>query len=346
MRILVVNNMAPFIRGGAEALADHLVANINSVRGVSAELLRVPFTWMPFDRIAEEILICRTLELVRVDRVIGLKFPAYLIPHNNKVLWILHQYRQAYDLYGTEHSHIPCDADGDICRRLVEKSDNECFSAVRGIYVNSAVTQERLQRYNGFTSLVLHPPLNDPHLFNDCGGSSYIFAGGRVNAGKRQHVLVEALRHCKTNVRLIIGGRPDTKGDADRLSSEIRKHGVEDRVELDLRFLEREQLAAYINNSIGCAYCPFDEDSFGYFTMEAFHAKKPIITLSDSGGLLEIVLNGQTGRVADPEPKQIAAVMDDLFAKPATSRAMGCAGYDLLLSKGLSWPNTLEKLLS
>ncbi len=29
--------------------------------------------------------------------MIGLKFPAYLIPHPDKVLWILHQHRQAYE---------------------------------------------------------------------------------------------------------------------------------------------------------------------------------------------------------------------------------------------------------
>ena len=41
------------------------------------------------------------------DRVIALKFPAYLVPHRQKVLWILHQYRQAYDLWDAGKSNIP-----------------------------------------------------------------------------------------------------------------------------------------------------------------------------------------------------------------------------------------------
>ena len=36
-----------------------------------------------------------------VDLVIGMKFPAYLVAHSRKVLWIMHQYRAAYNLWGT-----------------------------------------------------------------------------------------------------------------------------------------------------------------------------------------------------------------------------------------------------
>ena len=83
--------MAPFVRGGAEELASHLCARLNSTRGAIAEVLRVPFSWEPFERLADEIFLNRTLQLSNVDRVIGLKFPAYLVPHHTKVLWLLHQ---------------------------------------------------------------------------------------------------------------------------------------------------------------------------------------------------------------------------------------------------------------
>ena len=102
MRVLVLNNAAPFIRGGAEELADQLVARLNATSGIEAELLRVPFRSEPADRIVEQILLSQSLRLYNVDRVIGLKFPTYLIPHPTKILWLLHQFRQAYDLYESE----------------------------------------------------------------------------------------------------------------------------------------------------------------------------------------------------------------------------------------------------
>ena len=50
MNVLVLNNAAPFIRGGAEELAEHLVQRLNMTAGVEAELLRIPFRWEPADQ--------------------------------------------------------------------------------------------------------------------------------------------------------------------------------------------------------------------------------------------------------------------------------------------------------
>ena len=78
MKVLVVNNMAPFLKGGAEALADQLVRSLNATRGVQAELVRIPFKWEPAERLIEEILICRSMRLYDIDLMIGLKFPGIL----------------------------------------------------------------------------------------------------------------------------------------------------------------------------------------------------------------------------------------------------------------------------
>ncbi len=346
MKVLVVNNMTPFIRGGAEELADQLVANLRRTKGVSAELLRVPFSWEPYDRVIEEMMLCRMMELYWVDRVIALKFPAYLIPHGHKTLWLLHQYRQAYDLFDRGQSHIPDDPRGNVIRDLVRNADDACFRSVRGMFVNSTTTQDRLKRYNGFSSTILPPPLNDPEVFMNVSSGDYIFAGGRVNAGKRQHLLIEAMKLCRSGVRLIIGGPPDTPADAARLHEAASDAGLDGRVELDLGFLDRGKLAAYVNNALACAYLPMDEDSVGYVTMEAFHAEKPVITVSDAGGVLEIVNDGMTGLVVDPTPHALAEAMDRLFLEPRQTEKLGRAGRDLWDRKNITWPNTVERLLS
>lgn len=54
MKVLVVNNAAPFIRGGAEELADRLVRELNATSGIEAELLRIPFRWEPAECIADQ----------------------------------------------------------------------------------------------------------------------------------------------------------------------------------------------------------------------------------------------------------------------------------------------------
>jgi glycosyltransferase involved in cell wall biosynthesis len=338
--------MAPFVRGGAEELASHLCARLNSTPGVIAEVLRVPFSWEPFERLADEIFLNRTLQLSNVDRVIGLKFPAYLIPHHTKVLWVLHQYRQAYDLRDRGESNIPETPAGERIRELIRRADAEVFSGCRSIFTISKTTQERLKRYNGVAASVLMQPLNYPELFANCGDNGYLFAGGRINPGKRQHLLVEAMAETKSGARLIVAGPPDTPDDANRLQEMVRHLKLEDRVVLDLGYHPLAKIADYVNHARACAYLPVDEDSVAYVTMEAASASKPVITLTDSGGVLHLVLNGETGCVASPEAKSIAEAIDLLCSDAARSAQMGRAARRLWDSFEVTWPNTIEKLLS
>ncbi len=210
---------------------------------------------------------------------------------------------------------------------------SSCFRSVQGIFVNSGTTQDRLKHYNGFSSTILPPPLNDPEIFANISTGDYIFAGGRVNAGKRQHLLIEAMKLCRSGVRLIIGGPPDTPADAARLHEAAADARLDGRLELDLGFLERSKLAAYVNNALACAYLPIDEDSVGYVTMEAFQAEKPVITVSDAGGVLEIVNDGTTGLVVEPTPSALAEAMDRLCLERGRTEKLGRAGHDLWASK-------------
>jgi glycosyltransferase involved in cell wall biosynthesis len=346
LNVLILNNMAPFVRGGAEELASHLCAHLNSTPGVQAEVLRVPFSWEPFERLADEIFLNRTLQLSNADRVIGLKFPAYLIPHHNKVLWVLHQYRQAYDLRDRGQSNIPATAAGQKICELVRRADAEVFASCRSLFAQSKTIQDRLKRYNGVAAPVLMQPMNRPDLFSDCGDGGYIFAGGRVNAGKRQHLLVQAMAATKSGAKLIVAGPPDTPDDANRLQAIVRSFKLEDRVTLDFGYHPLTKIADYVNHARVCGSVPVDEDCLAYVTMEAASASKPIIALTDSGGILQLVLDGETGCVVSPDPKSIAEAIDLLFSDPARSARMGRAARKLLDSFELTWSNTIEKLLA
>lgn len=344
MKVLIVNNMAPFVWGGAEELAAHLEKNLIEA-GHQAEVLRIPFRWEPARGIPSQMLMVRGFEVANVDRVIALKFPAYLIRHPHKTLWLLHQYRQAYDLYDAGQTNLP---DGDAGRELqalIRNADNESFREARAIYTNSEVTRNRLRQYNGFEAQVLLPPLNDPELFIGAAPDSYIFAGGRVNGMKRQHLLLEALARTASNVRLIIGGPPDTPEDANRLGAMVEALGLADRVKLDLRFLPRAEYAAYINHAAAVAYLPYDEDSLGYVTMEAATAGKALISTTDSGGILALVRHKQTGWVAEPQAVSLAEAMAQVYADPRRTAAFGAAARELWTGMGVSWPKTVERLL-
>ena len=119
-----------------------------------------------------------------------------------------------------------------------------------------------------------------------------------------------------------------------------------DRVRLDLRFLPRRELADYIGRARAVAYVPFDEDSVGDVTMEAFQAAKPVVTTTDSGGLLEIVHEGRTGAVGAPTPQALAGAIARVMEDPARAAALGQAGREEWERLGITWPHVIEKLLA
>ena len=101
MRIVVAAPQVPFVRGGAELMAEDLVAALQA-RDHEAELVTVPFKWYPGTRVLDQAFLWRLVDLTEsdgrpIDRVIATKFPAYCVRHPNKVAWVLHQFRQAYD---------------------------------------------------------------------------------------------------------------------------------------------------------------------------------------------------------------------------------------------------------
>ncbi len=345
MKVLIVNNMAPFVWGGAEELAVHLQKNL-VIAGHQAEILRIPFQWEPAAKIPSQMLMVRAFELWNVDRVIALKFPAYLIRHPNKTLWLLHQYRQAYDLFDAGQTNIPQGESGQALRNLIKNADEEAFRESRQIFTNSEVTRQRLRKYNSeFDAEVLLPPLNDPELFTGGKSEGYIFSGGRINGMKRQHLLVEAMQFVTKNVKLVIAGPPDTVHDANRLRQLVEAKGLSDRIKLDLRFLDRSEIGRYVNGASACAYLPFDEDSLGYVAMEAAMAAKPVITASDSGGVLGLVRHDETGMVSAPDPQALAMAITAISANAAKAVELGAAAKSLWTSMRITWPNTVERLM-
>jgi len=91
---------------------------------------------------------------------------------------------------------------------------------------------------------------------------------------------------------------------------------------------------------------PEDEDSYGYPSLEAAHARKAVLTASDSGGVLELISDGHNGIVAPPDPRSLAQAMDRLYRDRALAARMGAANERRLAELRIDWPNVVDALTS
>lgn len=348
MRVLIATVQVPFIRGGAETHAEGLRDALLAA-GHEAEILGIPFKWYPPEKILDHILACRLLDVsevagTRVDRLIGLRFPAYLIPHPHKVLWILHQHRTAYELYDHALSDLVYYPNGSQVRDAIEQADRRLIPEARAVFANSQNVAQRLKRYCDIDSTPLYHPPPHAEKFYSSNAEDYLFFPSRLCIPKRQELALQALAVTRNPVRLCFAGISDHPDYTDKLQALARKLKVQKRVEWLGGISEDEKRVRYAS-ALGIVYPPIDED-YGYVTLEAMLASKPVITCRDSGGPLEFVLDRQTGMIAEPTPESLAAAFDFVWGNRNDAEAWGSAGRARYESLNLSWNNVIQKLLA
>jgi glycosyltransferase involved in cell wall biosynthesis len=187
--------------------------------------------------------------------------------------------------------------------------------------------------------------LGEPERFVPGPAEDYVFYPCRITGHKRQHLAVEAAAHLASDARVVIAGAADSPEQLRPLHETIARNGLQDRVQVISRWISEEEKADLISRSIGVLYIPFLEDSYGYVTLEAFQAHKPVITCSDSGGTLEIIEDGVNGLITEPDPVALAAAIDCLRLDPSEAAAMGEHGREILREMDISWDRVVTSLL-
>ncbi|MGH9967880.1 MAG: glycosyltransferase family 4 protein [Pyrinomonadaceae bacterium] len=343
--ILICTTQVPFTRGGAESHVEGL-RRACCEAGYEAEVVALPFKWYPPSEIMRGALSWRMVDLSEangkpVDLVIGMKFPAYVVAHQRKVLWIMHQYRAAYNLWGTPFDDLSTYPEGTRIREWIRHCDNRFLPEAKRIFANSKTVAKRLKHYNQIESEPLyHPPPRFEQLRTGDQGD-YFFYPSRLEPQKRQELLIEAMRFVRSQVRIVLaGGSRNLK----HYESLIKQHDVGDRVKLAGYVTQTEMVELYAN-ALGVCYLPFDED-YGYVTLEGMLSGKPVVVPNDGGGATEFVEHDHDGLIVAPEPRAIAESLDTLYLNRAQARQMGARGREKLLAINLSWKNVVERLVS
>jgi glycosyltransferase involved in cell wall biosynthesis len=348
MHVVIATVQVPFIYGGAEILAEGLLNALRS-EGHVAEIVALPFKWYPPERILDHMLASRLLDLSEsagtpIDRLIGLKFPAYLIPHPNKVLWLLHQLRTAYELWDHPLGDLIHYPNGPYIRDAVQQADRRFIAEAKEVFTISANVSQRLKGYCDIDSTPLYHPPQQAEQFYCAAAEDYFFFPSRLTPIKRQAMVLEALAYCHQPVRVRFAGTPDLAAYAKELKELARRLNVHHRVEWLGTVTEVEKRVHYAH-ATGVVFPPVDED-YGYVTLEAMLASKPVITCTDSGGPLEFVRQGETGLIVESTPQALAVAMDTLWEEREQAKTLGEAALAHFHSLGISWRKVVQELLT
>jgi glycosyltransferase involved in cell wall biosynthesis len=335
MRICICGAQVPFMRGGAELHQENLVEALTRA-GHETELVRLPTAW-DRARIFDAALAWRLVP-VDADLVIATNFPSYFVRHPHKRVWLFHQHRAAYDAADSPWSDFTLEPEALEAQRLLIQWDTVALEEAERRFTTSREVALRLERFNGIDGAPLYhpPPLHD--LLHDGPFGDYVFSPTRLAHNTRPDLLVDAIPHVASATRVVIAGRGTMRGS---LAARARSAGTAARLELP-GFVPDDELVALYAGALGVVYAPFEED-YGYVTLQAFLAGKPVITTPDSGGVLEWVEHGVTGLVTDGSPASLAAAIDQLATDPEAAARMGAEGKRR--ASALSWERVVAALL-
>jgi glycosyltransferase involved in cell wall biosynthesis len=342
MRLAVCAPQIPFERGGTEILSETLAEQLRS-RDHEVELIRIPFKWYPGHRPLREALLWRLVDLEDapgrpIDLVIATKFPSYAIRHPNKIVWLVHQFRQAYELDRGEFGQFSENALDRAAVRSIQRLDRTTLGEARQLFAISRNVADRLQRSTGLEAEVLLPPPQQLEYRASDGVGTFMLSVGRLDRAKRVDLLLEAAA-LDPSLRVVVAGEGPDRKRHEQLSAE---RGLDGRVTFAGRVAENELVDLYAD-CLAVFYAPVDED-LGLVPYEAFLSEKPVVTTRDAGGPLEVVVDRENGLVCEPAPAAVAEACAWLAANPEQARAWGRSGKRI--AERTSWDAVLDRLLA
>lgn len=301
--------------GGAERFFAGLRDALQAI-DLDVTLLHIPSNEAHFDAIKESYLRFYDLDLSAYDGVITSKAPSYVVRHPNHVCYLQHTMRVFYDMFEVEFGEGSEDLKKQ--RALVHALDTAALRAprTRKVFAIGEEVASRLRQYNGLDAEVIRHPTNLTGFRE--GAYRHLFMPGRLHRWKRVDLAIEAMRHVRAPVELVISGAGE---DAER----FRKLAADDPRIRFTGWISDDDLIGYYENALAVLFVPRRED-MGLITFEAFHSAKPVITATDAGEPARFVEDGETGFVCDPDPVAIAARIDQLAADPALAARLGRRG--------------------
>jgi starch synthase len=268
-------------------------------------------------------------------------------------LWIRTLYR--IPLVVTLHSMEPLrpwKADqlstGYLLSTWIEKTAVE--AADRVIAVSATMREDILAHFRVDPSkvIVIHNGI-DPERFRPTDARAaldrfgvrtpYVLFVGRITDQKGIFHLLEAATLLPAGVQVVLcASAPDTPEIEERL-----RRAVPARPNVIwINEMVPHDVVVQLYSHAAVFACPSVYEPFGLINLEAMACETPVVA-SAVGGILEVVVDGETGLLVEPaRPNVLAAALARVLANPALGRSMGRAGRRRVEAR-FSWSSVAER---
>ncbi len=381
MRIAIAHpHPAPLALGGAENLFWGLQDALRAA-GHQCDIVGQISPERSLREVLESYLAFARLDLSAYDCVISGKYPAWMVPHRDHRIYMLHRLRGLYDAYRAGPFPLGTDELPEV-RDIVRGPRGDAINTDPAMVL--AAVERFLSRdpaslppgaldYPGPVARAFVRAL-DGMALNRARISSFAAISATVaqrrdyfpadvavdvlhppphrsdyRCGRADYFFTSSRLDGPKRIAMLIAAMAQLKADIPLL---IAGTGPErerlealahgDRRIRFLGYVPDDDMPALYADALAVPFVPLDED-YGLVTLEAMRSGKPVLTTTDAGGPTEFVRDGRTGILCAPDAASIAAGLDRLAANREDARLMGEAAREA--TDSVTWERVVEGLL-
>ena len=308
------------------------------------------------------------LDTHRADLVISTQPPSFMVSAPRHLSIFYHHARLFYDLFdvGVEAEMLTA-VEAECGPAIVRELDQPRLEAVSHFLAGSPSVQRRLHRFNGITSNVglfsAGASIEGDGDIGDAVEGTGVLCVSRHEFPKRTELFVHAmaLLPAMPATSVGVGGRLGwVQQLATRLATTDDVATTPSRplwctpapwlepcatdVIGNVTFRQRvpsDELGALYRSAL-CVVAPALDEDYGLTALEAMLHGKPVIVCRDGGGLADLVEDGVTGIVVEPDGPSLAAAVASLAADPDRCHELGARGREAAAT--YSWEHALAQV--
>ena len=310
MRVMIAASVSPF-SGREEMHWAQTIARGLSDKKTEVDLFMLPIVHNPL-LLPEQMTALRFLDVKdRSDLLLTIGFPAFVLKHAKKRVLLFSLASSLHEHFDTEYGILATPQYQRI-RGAVLNAEKKCLLEAERILCASKTLAAKINADLNIisTSLLLGDSLENREIGHLPDKGPWIVCESMLEPSERADLLLSAVSCSVQNWRLLICVPSASDVYRQAIENRIEHLGVKERVLVT----ESSLTSGVLKESSGYIVLHFASIRIPESALRAVKSLIPMVTASDCGALLEIIIHDTNGLVVEPTAGKIAQALDKVVA--------------------------------
>jgi len=263
------------------------------------------------------------------DLLITIGYPAFALPHKNKVICLFSITPELNEAWDTEYGMLATPQYVSLKEALYQ-AELRCFEGQKIICASRLLAEDIKNRYGNSPSVISLPNLYPfSPANNDNTEQHYLICETDLQPISRIETILQSMKEANESTRLHLYIHGSKLVYREALEMRIDRLGISDRISVIDGFIDKTTMG----KAAALISIPYQSRRIPLEVTAALAEGVPVITTSDSGCLLELVKNKVNGLVTEPISKSLAIAINSILSNKKMRRHFVNGSMDKIAAK-------------